>query len=84
MLRLRASRTPHVFANTPAEAQQGIPLLVEALRLDPDYAYAYALLSGAHAQIFRSAAGQQRADAQKKPKRMPVGLSFSTATTGAF
>jgi adenylate cyclase len=57
---------PHVFANTPAEARQGIPLLTEALRLDPDYAYAHALLSAANAQIFRSAAGQERADAQKK------------------
>jgi TolB-like protein len=57
---------PHVFANTPAEARQGIPLLMEALRLDPDYAYAHALLSAAHAQIFRSAAGQERADTQKK------------------
>ena len=57
---------PYVLANTPAEARQGIPLLMEALRLDPDYAYAHALLSAAHAQIFRSAAGQERADTQKK------------------
>jgi tetratricopeptide (TPR) repeat protein len=39
---------------------------MEALRLDPDYAYAHALLSGTHAQIFRSAAGQERADSQNK------------------
>ena len=45
---------------------KAIPLLMEALRLDPDYAYAHALLSAAHAQIFRSAAGQERADTQKK------------------
>jgi adenylate cyclase len=57
---------PHVFANTPAEARQAIPLLTEALRLDPDYAYAHALLSAANAQIFRSAAGQERGDAQKR------------------
>ena len=57
---------PHVFANTPAEARQAIPLLTELLRLDPDYAYAHALLSAAHAQIFRSANGRERADAQKK------------------
>jgi adenylate cyclase len=55
---------PHVFANTPVEARQAIPLLMEALRLDQDYAYAHALLSGTHAQIFRSAAGQERADSQ--------------------
>jgi TolB-like protein/class 3 adenylate cyclase len=56
---------PHVFANTPTEALQAIPLLTEALRLDPDYAYAHALFSAAQAQIFRSAVGQERSDRQK-------------------
>lgn len=56
---------PHIFANTPLEARTAIPLLTEALRRDPDYALAHALLSGAHAQIFRSAVGQERADTQK-------------------
>jgi hypothetical protein len=53
---------PHMFANTPAEARLAIPLVQEALRLDPDYAYAHALLSGVAAQIFRSATGQERAE----------------------
>ena len=56
---------PHIFANTPPEARKAIPLLAEALRRDPDYALAHALSSGAHAQIFRSAVEQERADAQK-------------------
>jgi adenylate cyclase len=56
---------PHMFANTPAEARLAIPLVQEALRLDPDYAYAHALLSGVAAQIFRSATGQERAELHK-------------------
>jgi TolB-like protein/class 3 adenylate cyclase len=56
---------PHIFANTPPEARTAIPLLTEALRLDSNYAYAHALLSGATAQIFRSAAGQERAALRK-------------------
>jgi adenylate cyclase len=57
---------PHLFANTSDEARQAIPLLTEALRFDPDYAYAHALLSGVNAQIYRSAVGQERAETQKK------------------
>jgi adenylate cyclase len=56
---------PHIFANTPVEARLAIPLVQEALRLDPDYAYAHALLSGTAAQIFRSATGQERAELHK-------------------
>jgi adenylate cyclase len=56
---------PHIFANTPPEARTAIPLLTEALRRDPDYALAHALFSGAYAQIFRSAVGQERIDTQK-------------------
>ena len=40
-------------------------MLAEALRRDPDYAFAHALSSGAHAQIFRSAVEQERAHSQK-------------------
>jgi adenylate cyclase len=57
---------PHVFANTPAEARKAIPFFADALRVDPDYAYAHALLSGANAQIFRSATGEERADSQRQ------------------
>lgn len=42
-----------------------IALLTEALRRDPDYAFAHALFSGVHAQIFRSAVGQERAGLQR-------------------
>jgi TolB-like protein/class 3 adenylate cyclase/Flp pilus assembly protein TadD len=56
---------PHIFANTLPEARMAIPLLAEALRRDPDYALAHALFSGALAQIFRSAVGQERAALQK-------------------
>jgi tetratricopeptide (TPR) repeat protein len=55
------------MANTPEAAGEAIRLLNEALRLDPDYAYAYAhaLLAITYGQIFRSAVGPARADAQK-------------------
>ena len=56
---------PHVFANTPAATGEAIRLLTEALRLDPDYAYAHAMLANSYGQIFRSAVGQERADAQR-------------------
>jgi adenylate cyclase len=56
---------PHMQANTPVASREAIRLLNEALRLDPDYAYAHAMLGNAIGQIFRSAVGQERADAQK-------------------
>ena len=56
---------PHQMANTPEAAGEAIRLLNEALRLDPDYAYAHALLAITYGQIFRSAVGPARADAQK-------------------
>jgi adenylate cyclase len=51
---------PAVIANTPAEAGAAIKLLDEALRLDPEYAYAHALIATAYGQIYRSAAGGDR------------------------
>jgi adenylate cyclase len=56
---------PHQMANTPAEVGGAIRLLTEALRLDPDYAHAHAMLAIAYGQIFRSAVGPERAAAQK-------------------
>lgn len=57
---------PLVIANALAEAGSAITLLSEALRLNPDYAYAHALISMAYAQIFRSAAGPERDEARTK------------------
>jgi TolB-like protein/Flp pilus assembly protein TadD len=56
---------PHVLANTPREVREAIDLLNDALRLDPNYAYAHSLLSVALAQTYRSADGQERADMQR-------------------
>ena len=51
---------PAVIANTTAEADAAIKLLDEALHLDPEYAYAHALIATAYGQIYRSAAGSDR------------------------
>ena len=57
---------PLVIANTVAEAESAAKLLEEALRLQPDYPYAHALLSHAYGQMFRSAIGQVRDDARSR------------------
>lgn len=57
---------PLVIANTIAEAETAIKLLGEALRLNPDYAYAQALMSNAYGQVYRSASGPDREHAQAK------------------
>jgi TolB-like protein/Tfp pilus assembly protein PilF len=51
---------PLVIANTTAAAGEAIRLLDEALRLDPEYAYAHALIATAYGQIYRSAAASDR------------------------
>jgi tetratricopeptide (TPR) repeat protein len=56
---------PHLVANTPGEVGSAIRPLTKALRLDPDYAYAHALMAIAHAQIYRSATEGQRQEAQE-------------------
>jgi TolB-like protein/class 3 adenylate cyclase len=60
---------PLVMANTSADAVSAIPLLNEALRLCPDYAYAHALLSMAQGQILRSAVGSERTQAGAEAER---------------
>jgi tetratricopeptide (TPR) repeat protein len=59
---LRALRL--VLANTITETDTAIELLGEALRLNPDYAYAHALMAITYAQIYRSASGPERDKAQ--------------------
>jgi len=51
---------PGVIANTVVEAGAAIALLDEAIRLDPEYPYAHALIATAHGQIYRSATGSGR------------------------
>jgi adenylate cyclase len=51
---------PHVMANAVTEAPKALPLLEEALCLDPDYAQAHAQMALAYGQIFRSAIGEAR------------------------
>jgi TolB-like protein/Tfp pilus assembly protein PilF len=55
----------HAVANTPSDVAEALQLLEKALALDPDYAYAHALLAMTHGQIFRSATGEVRARAQQ-------------------
>jgi adenylate cyclase len=44
---------PHAVANTPADCDQALLLLNDALRLDPDYAVAHAYVAWCHQQRFR-------------------------------
>jgi len=45
---------PHAVANTPADGDQALQLLNEALRLDPNYAAAHAYAAWCHQQRFRN------------------------------
>jgi TolB-like protein len=45
---------PHAVANTPADSDQALQLLNEALRLDPNYAAAHAYAAWCHQQRFRN------------------------------
>jgi adenylate cyclase len=56
---------PAVTTNTVVEAAEAIVLLDEALRLDPGYAYAHAMLAVTHGQIYRSASGHEREAARR-------------------
>jgi TolB-like protein len=57
---------PCLIANTVVEADTAIKLLGEALRLDPDYAYAHALLATVYAIIYRSATGPEREPSRRQ------------------
>ena len=57
---------PLVIANSVAEANEAIKLLSEALRLNPGYAYAHALMSMAYGQIFRTPGEPEREQARVK------------------
>ncbi len=56
---------PYVIANSPDEAAEAIPLLCEALRFDPNYAYAHGLLAISHAIVYRTAIGERRANSER-------------------
>jgi adenylate cyclase len=60
---------PPVTTNTVVEAAAAIDLLEEALRLDPGYAYAHALVAVVHGQISRSASGSAREAARQEVVR---------------
>jgi adenylate cyclase len=51
---------PGIMSNTVVEASAAIALLEQALRLDPDYADAHALMAHVQGTIFRSATGSER------------------------
>jgi adenylate cyclase len=79
---------PHVIANTPAEVLEAIRLLNEAVRLDPNYGYAHALLAFANGQILRSAVGPARDEAVAKAafhgrRAIAVGADDSAALANA-
>jgi len=57
---------PGIIANTVVEAGPAIELLDQALRLDPEYAHAHALLAAVHGTVYRSAAGSEREAARQK------------------
>ncbi|MGH7075372.1 MAG: adenylate/guanylate cyclase domain-containing protein [Stellaceae bacterium] len=59
----------HIMANTQGDAAQAFQYLEKALALDPDYAFAHALLCNAHGQIFRAASGDERIAAQQGAER---------------
>jgi hypothetical protein len=52
--------------DTDADAKRLGALLDEALRLDPDYAHAHALMAYVHGQVFRSAIGPAREEARMR------------------
>jgi len=75
---------PHIVANTVAETDTAATLLDEALRLDPDYAHAHALMAHVHGQVFRSAIGPAREEARMRAvgharEAIRLGASDSTA-----
>ena len=57
---------PLVLANTVAESEPAVKLLEEALRLQPDYAHAHALIAHVYGQVFRSAIGPAREGARTR------------------
>jgi adenylate cyclase len=79
---------PHIMANTVAEAADAAKLLHEALRLDPHYAQAHALIAHAYGQVFRSALGPAREEARVQSvvharEAVRLGTSDSTALAQA-
>ena len=78
---------PLVIANSVAEANEAIKLLSEALRLNPGYAYAHALMSMAYGQIFRTPGEPEREQARVKAvahARQAVEIAGGDSTSLAY
>jgi TolB-like protein len=79
---------PHIVANTVVEADAAVKLLDEALRLDPHYAHAHALIAHVYGQVFRSAFGPAREEVRMRAvaharEAVRLGASDSTALAQA-
>jgi TolB-like protein len=57
---------PAAMSNTVVEAAAALALLEEAVRLDPGYGYAHALIAAVHGTIYRTGAGAEAAAARQK------------------
>jgi TolB-like protein/class 3 adenylate cyclase len=68
---------PHAYANTPADTDEALRLLNEALRLDPNYAVAHGYAAWAHEQRFLRG-GFHPEDRTAALKHAHVALSIGT------
>jgi adenylate cyclase len=57
---------PGAMSNTVVEAAAALALLEEAVRLDPAYAYAHALMAAVQGTIYRTAAGAEAEASRQK------------------
>ncbi|HEV2897040.1 MAG TPA: adenylate/guanylate cyclase domain-containing protein [Pseudaminobacter sp.] len=68
---------PHAYANTPANTDEALRLLNEALRLDPNYAAAHSYAAWAHEQRFLRG-GFHPEDRAAALKHAHIALSIGT------
>jgi TolB-like protein/tetratricopeptide (TPR) repeat protein len=80
--------TPHIYMVMPGEAMKAVPLLEEALALDPGYAGAHGLLAWCHEVLFvRAGCKEENRLAAIRHARAAVSLGRDDATAlalGAF